>query len=152
MDANLISSIQPNRHMGIESRFTAEQIEAFKRFEDEEIDRFLKEYFPYKETKIWLPEMTKEQFPFVRVETKKGIKEGIEDFLKSEGMEGLSLYLADLGIFVWSNYVRIRVKELLLSTFDEKDVSEYSEYVDDSYRGFIYQISIDDFKKQFGFE
>ena len=151
MSANLISSVQSNRHMGIESRFTAEQIEAFRRFEDEEIDRFLRKYFPFKETKIWLPEMTKEQFPLVRSETKAGIKAGIDDFLKNEGMEGLSLYVANLRKFYFDLSVDDKIREKLNQfRFKLKDVNEYSDYVCNSYSTlFIQNYSIYTFRAKF---
>ncbi len=136
--------------MGIEQRFTSEQIAEFRQFEDSEIDRFLKKYFPFKETKIWLPEIAKEQFPSVRAETKAGIKVGIDDFLKSEGMYGLSLYVADLTNFVRSKFIY----DALLTHFnnlisDKNNVLNYCGYVDDSYRGVIYQESNDLFKQIF---
>jgi len=150
MRANLIYSTQSGKNMGIESRFTEKQIKEFRRFEDAEIDRFLKEYFPNKETKIWLPEIIKKQFPLVRAETKAGIKAGIDDFLKIEGMEGLSLYLADLTAFVRSKNVGLKVKENL-EKFRFNDLDDYCNYIDESYRGFIYQISADEFKRVFNF-
>ena len=148
MGANLISSIQPNRHMGIESRFTAEQIAEFRQFEDSEIDRFLKEYFPFKETKVWLPKVTKEQFPSVRAETKAGIKSGIDDFLK---YEGLSLYVTDLGKFYLDTSIERRIKKRLYRfRLSAKDLKDYSDYVCNSYCTlFVPNYSIHLFKAKF---
>src|SRR3989344_1438322 len=150
MRANLINSTQSGKNMGIESRFTEEQIEAFRRFEDNEIDRFLKENFPYKETKIWLPEITKEQFPLVRAETKAGIKAGIDDFLKMEEMEELSLYVADLRKFYYGVHIEEKLTQIFAqSRFNPVNISTYVEEISKGYKGFAYNQSLTLFLSKF---
>ncbi len=151
VSTTLINNLPLCSNMGIELKFTPEQIAKFKAFEDSEIDQFLKKYFQYKETKIWLPEMTKDQFPSVRAETKGGIKDGIEDFLKSEKMEGLSLYVVDLGNFYFDISIKKKIKERLVKfKFSLKDLNDYSDYVCNSYCTlFITNYSIHLFKEKF---
>src|SRR3989344_5039382 len=120
MDTNLISSIQPNRHMGIESRFTAEQIEAFKRFEDEEIDRFLRTYWDYENTKLLLTNLERKSYESFKSATKAGIRNGLDEYLKEKGQ---SIYL--LNIFELSEfyYEFVTIKKNIIKTIDKLSIN-----------------------------
>src|SRR3989344_2912682 len=66
--------------MGIENRFTEEDIKRIKGYEDSEIDRFLHEELTCDKVLIYIPEINDSIYEAVQKATKNGIKDSITQF------------------------------------------------------------------------
>ena len=122
----------------------------YKSFEDSEQERFLEDYYGYTETRLYMSNLSKEDYPLVRAETKKGIQAGIEDFLRTQE-ECETLYLSDLSGFGFDYSTEARIQQNLTSIeLELENIDEYAHDVCVAYKGFVYNESRDRFEKQFG--
>ena len=150
MRANLIYSTQSGKNMGIESRFTAEQIEEFRRFEDKEIDLFLHRDYPKKEIQRLFGKLNKEKYSLILLKSKDAIRKSIDDFLENEGMTSSSIYIADYGKFCWfdniENNIIIGLQDLELN---QNAILTYAEDVPQGYRTFLCNDSYNRFTSRY---
>jgi len=136
--------------MGIENRFTEEDIKRIKGYEDSEIDRFLHEELTCDKVLIYIPEINDSIYEAVQKATKNGIKKGIEDFLKNQEIQVSSLYLSKIGELVYTNYVIDGIKDSITQfSFNASDVSDYSEHFGRLFGTWVYQKSYDTFVERF---
>lgn len=120
----------------------------YKEFEEQELDRFFKDFYTYDNAVLMLDDLTEEQFPDLVDKTRKSIRAGIEDFLETQEQKD-TLYHADLHAFVCRNPVKTRIEqELENSGFG--NVNVYADDVSQSYSMFVYNESAERFMEVFG--
>ncbi|MCH8003955.1 MAG: hypothetical protein IH934_04975 [Nanoarchaeota archaeon] len=113
----------------------------YKQFEDLEQDRFLNQHYGYDNMRQILTNLQPIDHPIVKDETKRGIKEGVEDFLKSNGNPD-SLYLSDLSAFCFDDSTYKRVAQQLNDLHPNLNcVEAFAEDVCETYRMFVYNES-----------
>ena len=116
----------------------------YEEFEDSEQEIFLDIYYDYKNAKLILTSLQEENYPFVRERTKKGIKKGIEDFLRENSSP--NLYSSDLSEFCFDNSVEQRVAEEVQALhLNLYNIQLYAQDVCQTYRMFVYNESRDRF-------
>lgn len=117
-----------------------------KSFEDTEQERFLNKYYGFEEVKAVIRIITREQYPVLREKTKKGLEDGVEDFLKKGENKSKILYLADIRKFAFDNSTENRINKAL-EGFELYNIKDYAKDVCEGYRMFVYQDSINVFEK-----
>jgi hypothetical protein len=120
----------------------------YKEFEEQEQELFIDKFYPYEHSSLILTNLKQEDYNDVREKTLEGIRSGIEKYLVQNGNEA-SVYLSDLGKFVFDSSVKDCIEEKLEATGLE-NISLYAEEVCDTYRMFIYNESSEKFLVQFG--
>ncbi len=151
MKASLISSNQIGTNMGIESRFTPEQIAEFKAFEDSEIDRFLTKYWNYYNIRAILTNLIPPDSEKVTLATSTGIRKGLKTYI---GKKGISIYLlniSELTKWYWDfkTVERLIADEINTLNLSLEGIKEYSDYISHNFSGFIYQDSRFKFRDKF---
>jgi|SRR3989344_3602244 len=134
--------------MGIESRFTGEQIAEFRQFEDSEIDRFLSTYWDYDNTKLLLTNLEEKNYEKVKSATKIGIRNGLDEYMSGKDV---SVYLLDISNLEKFYYEFVTICNNIHETINKlcinlNGVPEFSDFVSHNFSAFIYQDSRNKFK------
>ncbi len=114
-----------------------------KIFEEQELERFLELYCTFEEIISNFPDLyTSRETDIVRRCTKKGIKEGITDFLKEENIDSIYFSNNQNG-FYWDNNVGKRVTEKLESLVIALDIElnnipDFVEHIYQAGRSFMH--------------
>jgi len=126
------------------------QTQKFKDFENSEIARFLNKYYSYKEARLVFEGLTEENYPTIKDATKKGIRVGVDNFLKGSSEDGL--YLSNLRKFDTDNSVKTGIEKTIEETgceFKKEAINCYAMDVSQTYFMFVYNESKDIFDKRF---
>ena len=119
----------------------------YKAFEESELENFMDKFYDYENTKLLLSPLNNKTYLIVREKTKKGIEEGIEQFLESQP-DLPTLYMSDLTKFCFDESIKTKIIENLnLLPFNPEDKDVYAEDVCQTYRMFVYNESLDKFIK-----
>lgn len=122
---------------------------SYKDFEDQEQERFLDEHCSYLDSRLILTNLQEGDFPEVRKRTKKGIKMGVEDFLKTQGNPE-TLYISDLTKFCFDTSTQERVQEQLRDAeLSLEGIPDFAKHVQGLYGTFVYNDSLTRFKEEF---
>ena len=137
--------------MGIESKFTVEQIAEFRRFEDSEIDRFLRTYWDYENTKLLLTNLERMSYEPVKSATNAGIRKGLDEYMNGKG---LSIYLLDVHELSKFYYEFVTICNNIIETINKLSINldgvpEFSDFVSHNFSAFIYQDSRNKFNSKF---
>jgi len=131
----------------------SDQLEEILQFEVEEQDRFLATYFPLAEARNYFPALAEQQYRLLMADTKRGIRQGVQDYLKNVNPVNLSsppssIYLIDLREFSLRHDV-VRTVQNELSGRYSGHRDSYCREVGEGYGSFLYNYSFDEFKKRF---
>ncbi|MBU0459213.1 MAG: hypothetical protein KJ771_00225 [Nanoarchaeota archaeon] len=122
----------------------------YAEFEESEQEKFLDEFYDYRNTELILTGLTREDYPAVRTFTKKGIKLGVEFFLACQPNNTKSLYLSDLIKFASDDSVQSNVASQIKSlNLDVENVDDYVLDVSQTYETFVFNESSERFRKLF---
>ncbi len=116
-----------------------------EKFVELEQERFLNEFYSPEKVRQIIPEVTDKQYPSVRQSTQDGMNKGIEDWLRETGAP--SLYESNLREFCFDESVERRVIGELSDVLDHPDVPEFAKDVRQTYAAFLYNDSLDRFRK-----
>ncbi len=151
MVESLIRILDISVGMGIESRFSSEQITEFRAFEDLEIKRFLDTYWNYDESKLLLTNLQRDNYGLVNFATREGIRKGLDSYMKGHGISVCLLHSDELLRFYYdfatiSSKIVEAINNLNLNL---EGVYEFSDFVSHNFSAFLYQDFRNKFKEAF---
>lgn len=123
-----------------------------KEFESNEQNRFLDTWYNLENTKLLVPSLTIEQYPSVRLCTKKGLEQGVEKFLKdySDVDSIYRLKLDDLRKFYFDKPAEAEILAELKKKHEAlENIDVFAEDVSGAYSNFVYQDSVYKFEEKF---
>ncbi len=137
--------------MGIEQRFTSEQIAEFRQFEDSEIDRFLTTYWSYDDARAILTNLEKTNYEKVKSASNNGIRNGLDVYMNGKGV---SVYLLDINELSKFYYEFVTIDNNIIEMINKLNINldgvpEFSDFVSHNFSAFIYQDSRYKFKTKF---
>lgn len=120
----------------------------YKEFESKEQRRFFNQVYSFKEVRCLLTNITKHDYPYVIVLTKKGLQNGIEKYVGKTDVP--SIYLTDLLEWYFDRTIAEEISIVLKRTHKNLlNIESYSLDVNEAYAKFIYQDSVDRFREEF---
>ncbi len=132
---------------------TMNQLEEILEFEEEEVKRFLATYFPFVEVQEkYFSTIDQAGYSALMEKSKKGIQDGVEDYLKRNHSGLRSIYLigaAGIRAFCLNENVKEEIRRKVQTIPLVGSLDDYCDEVGGKYGAFLYGYSRKEFQKRF---